>query len=169
MGAAAAAGSTRLRLRGLLIHVPALALYLCVWGFMLSKQSQQLPGAQEFGWLAQYLTVFMYTIQSVQLVIARLADLRVIGGSGDENSGSLDDDMAMAVFPGALLVDIAFWCVRSRRLRCIQTMHNYWRARGAIHLATIRGCLHPMRARVRAVRLCLPETCPQAMAVMCIL
>ena len=151
MGAAAAAGSTRLRLRGLLIHVPALALYLCVWGFMLSKQSQQLPGAQEFGGLAQYLTVFMYTIQSVQLVIALLADLRVIGGSGDENSGSLDDDMSMAVFPGALLVDIAFWCVRSRRLRCIITGA---RAERPARRRSVDACIRCVRASALPSSVC---------------
>ena len=158
---------TNVRWLGLAIHMPALALYLYIWNYMLfSKHAKSMPGANEFGWLLQYLTNFVFTIQTLQLILGITTDISAghvkahsapirINGSDDvsnpkgtekrmmtrsqariieEHNGSrlngngsirksaktttdekrsglckLDDDLALAIFPAAVVVVIAFW------------------------------------------------------------
>lgn len=88
------------------LHGAAGTCFLYVWLWHMSPAAALLKGASEYGWFFRYLTFCSFTMQTIQLMSAIVADLRK-GKNSD--LCRLADDLSCLVFVTANTVTIMYY------------------------------------------------------------
>lgn len=91
-------------------HATVAVFFLYVWLWHLTPAAGHLKGATEYGWFFRYLTFCSFTIQTVQLLSATLADL--LEGN-NLPLRRLADDLSCLVFVTANTVTIMYYSLEA--------------------------------------------------------
>lgn len=89
-------------------HAISFLIFMKVWGWHLSPQAQNHPGARGFGWFFRYLTFCSFTLQSVTLGLSALSDVVRQESPHKRWLAALADDLSCAVFALANAVTIMY-------------------------------------------------------------
>lgn len=92
-------------------HAISFLIFMKVWGWHLSPQAQNHPGAQGFGWFFRYLTFYSFTLQSATLGLSALSDVIRQDSPYKRWLGAWSDDLSCAIFALANAVTVMYFIV----------------------------------------------------------
>ena len=122
---------SRKPLPSLILHGSSLALYMYIWSILFRTAP---PGANEFGWLLQYLTSFSFLVQTCILVSSLSMTVYSLGMMSMQFYCNVDEDTRTVIHTENSFIHSYSYARRETRCTDRQTCVRMWSSKTCVEV-----------------------------------